>query len=1184
MANYQFSLNSPVWARSAGGGRDFDNDTGNAIAVDSAGNTYITGKLQGSNIAFGSASVSTKDLSPDAFVTKLDASGNFLWTKTFAGSSSVVPSAALDAGQGIAVDSQGNVFVIGSFQGTMNLGSSSLNSNGILDVFVLKLNGANGNVTWGKNFGGTGIEQGFAIGLDSSNNAYITGTFGDISRSPNATFGNVTIQKSGNTDAFIAKLNGNNGDVFWAKNYGGNANDTGFGVAATSSGVYVTGNTENAGNFDIFAIKLDSSNGNMLWNQQFGGAGEDSSKAIVVDSSGNAYLTGFLKSSTAAFGSAVVQSSGTDAFAVKLNNADGSVAWAKSLGASGEEYGNGLGLDGNGNLYIAGSFTSSTWNLGTATLTKNDVGSADVFTLKLNSIDGSLTWAKSFGGNSFESAYGIAVDGAGNSYLTGEFFSSGLAFGNATLNRAGGFDLFVTKLDNVDPIDREATGSLSVTGTAAEGSSLTASLTNISDADGTTSTAYRWQEFVNNTWVNIAGQTTAILNIAPDQSMVGKQVRVIATTTDSQGGTTAFTGNAQSITNVDDAATGSLTISGTAQQGNTISGQFSNLVDLDGTPTIAYRWQEFSNNVWVNIAGETAQTFNLSNTATGKIVRVTATTTDPLGGITTFTSAAETITAIVIIATDREATGSLSVTGTAAEGSSLTASLTNISDADGTTTTAYRWQEFINNTWVNLSGQINGILNIASDQSMVGKQVRVVATTTDIQGGTTEFVGTAQTITNIDDPATGTISVTGRTAIGGILTANLANAVDPDGTLSIGYRWQELLNGNWTDINGQTGTTFSIVNNATNIGKQVRVIATTTDPFNGTTSFTSAGSTITDAEIPVIVTDTEATGTLSVTGTPAEGSSLTASLTNVVDDDGTTTTAYRWQVLNGTTWADISGSNVAIFNIASDQSMVGKQVRVVATTTDIQSGTTEFIGTAQTIVNGSGTVPLETSPLDLVFYDPTKGQVSFGFTGSSYSSITTEGADTPVLTRNSDAATPQFGTAWRLISSNVDVDKDGVKDQILAFTATNAIAVLFGEARTGGTRQFAYRNSAFVKLNGTVLAPGTNWNAEFASNKIGASDSPGLFWRANTGEVTVWSLSATTANGQTSVSLANSGVIGSVGVGAWKAIGDGEFNLGLWSLTAPVGPLSLQMAVSFQPQLGAWSASQILPDLASMTM
>jgi hypothetical protein len=546
MATYQSSLNSPLWAKSAGGSRGSDNDAGNAIAVDSAGNTYITGKLQGSNIGFSNTTINTKDLSPDAFVTKLDASGNFLWTKTFAGSSAIIPGAALDVGQGITVDSQGNVFVIGSFQGTMNLGGgSSLTSNGIFDVFVLKLNGTNGSVLWGKNFGGAGIEQGFAIGVDRSNNAYITGTFGDATSSTNASFGGITLQKRGNTDAFVAKLNGSNGDVAWAKNYGGNANDTGFGIAATSGGVYVTGNTDEAGNINVFAIKLDSGNGNILWDKKFGGAGEDSGKAIAVDGSGNAYLTGFLKSSTATFGSIVIQSNGTDAFAVKLNNTDGSVAWAKSLGGSGEEYGNGIGLDDNGNAYIAGSFTSSTWNLGTATLTKNDVGSGDVFTLKIKGSDGSLSWAQSFGGNSFESAYGIAVDGDGNSYLTGEFFSDSLSFGGSRLNKMGGFDFFVTKLDNVDPIkvdpiDREATGTLSVTGTPAEGSSLTANLTNVVDADGSTTTAYQWQMLNGTTWTNIAGSNTALLNIASDQSMVGKQIRVIATTTDSQGGSTEF--------------------------------------------------------------------------------------------------------------------------------------------------------------------------------------------------------------------------------------------------------------------------------------------------------------------------------------------------------------------------------------------------------------------------------------------------------------------------------------------------------------------------------------------------------------------------------------------------------------------------------------------------------------------
>jgi hypothetical protein len=639
-------LNMPIWAKSAGGSRSSatvtDLDSGNAIAIDSVGNSYITGKLQGSNIAFGSTTVSTQDLSPDAFVTKLDASGNFLWTKTFGGLNPSTPAVSVDVGQGITVDAQGNVYVIGSFQGSLQLSSATtLTSTGVSDVFVLKLNGTDGSVNWGKNFGSAGIEQGFAIALDSSSNAYITGTFGDTKFatpgqvvSSDMIFGTTTLIRSGPTDAFVAKLDGTNGTVSWAKKYGGSGSDVGYGIAATATGVYVTGSTENAGNINAFAVKLDSSNGNIAWDKSFGGAGEDAAQAIRVDSNGNAYLTGYLKSSTANFGTIELQSNTINMFAAKLNDLDGSVAWAKSLGGplsaipggiSPEHYANGIGLDGRGNVYLAGLFTGSL--LG------------DIFVLKLNGNSGETVWGRSFGGSGFDSAYALAVDSAGNPYITGEFSSPSLTLGSQTLATAGGTDFFVTKLDGRDPI------------------------------------------------------------------------------------------------------------------------------------------------------------------------------------------------------------------------------------------------------------------------------------------------------------------------------------VPPS------------------------------------------------------------------------------------------------------------------------------------------------------------------------------------SPLDLVFYDPIKGQVSFGFVGNSFNinSAALTG-DTPVLTKNADASTEPFGTAWRLVSAGVDVDKDGVKDLILALNANNAVAVVFGAARSATDRQFAYRNSAFVTANGGIAAPGTTWTLDFASNKIGANDSPGLFWRSNAGDVAIWSLSTTTTAGETSVSLANSGIIASVGNSGWKAIGDGEFN------------------------------------------
>jgi hypothetical protein len=208
------------------------------------------------------------------------------------------------------------------------------------------------------------------------------------------------------------------------------------------------------------------------------------------------------------------------------------------------------------------------------------------------------------------------------------------------------------------------------------------------------------------------------------------------------------------------------------------------------------------------------------------------------------------------------------------------------------------------------------------------------------------------------------------------------------------------------------------------------------------------------------------------------------------------------------------------------------------------TGTDQLAGTRDTIALTPGAGPTAT-PVDLVFYDPIKSQVSFAFTGSNYSTIATEGltADTPVLTKNSDS-TPQLAPGWRLISSNVDVDKDGVKDHIFAFTATNEIAVLFGEVRTGSDRQYAYRNSAYVTFNGARFAPGLDWTVEFASGKIGANNEAGIFWRSKSGEVAIWSFTTATAtNGDKSATLVNSGVINSVGPNSgWRAVGDGEFN------------------------------------------
>src|SRR6185436_19617550 len=136
----------------------------------------------------------------------------------------------------------------------------------------------------------------------------------------------------------------------------------------------------------------------------------------------------------------------------------------------------------------------------------------------------------------------------------------------------------------------------------------------------------------------------------------------------------------------------------------------------------------------------------LTQADVGKAISVTASYVDAAGTAESMSSPATGAVANI----DDKATGALSVTGTAAEGRSLLASLAGVLDIDGNTTTAYQWQEKIGGTWTPIGGQTGADLVIPSDQSYVGKTVRVVTTTTDPLGGTTEFTGTDQVIANVN--------------------------------------------------------------------------------------------------------------------------------------------------------------------------------------------------------------------------------------------------------------------------------------------------------------------------------------------------------------------------------------------------------------------------------------------------
>lgn len=241
----------------------------------------------------------------------------------------------------------------------------------------------------------------------------------------------------------------------WALAAGGAALDKGYALAVDGKGnIYVTGYFRTQASFggqtlsskgwsDLFLIKLDST-GKVLWARSGGGSGEDQGQDVAVDPQGNVILVASF-TGPASFGKKTLQGSGLVDVAVVKVAPDGSVLWAVEAGGPASDEPHGVALGKQGDLYITGSF-QQTATFGQEVLTS--AGSYDGFIAKLSSAGGHL-WSRSVGGKGVEIAHGVAVDGSGNAYIAGSFHWTA-DFGGTTLSTAGNThaDIFVHKLDS----------------------------------------------------------------------------------------------------------------------------------------------------------------------------------------------------------------------------------------------------------------------------------------------------------------------------------------------------------------------------------------------------------------------------------------------------------------------------------------------------------------------------------------------------------------------------------------------------------------------------------------------------------------------------------------------------------------------------------------------------------------
>jgi hypothetical protein len=454
------------WVKTFGG---IGYDIGNSVTVDDEGNVYTTGTFYGT-VDFDPGPDVMKLNPSGIFIQKLDANGNFIWTKSFGGKGD-------DRTDCIKIDAQGNIYTIGFFQDTIDfdpgIESIKLSAKREYDVFIQKLD-ANGNFLWAKSFGGNNYDFGTSIALDAQGNVYSTGCFLE-SADFNPGKDSMMLSSVGAYDIFVQKLDAQ-GNLLWVKSFGGNDSDFGYSIALDAQGnVYTTGtfyetvdfdpgkdvkNLTAIGGSDIFIQKLDA-NGNFLWAKSFGGrTSVDMGESIAIDAANNIYTTGYF-SDTVDFDpgkdSMKISAVGTRHSYIQKLDANGNFLWAKSCGRTerSQEFstsakGFSNSIDAVNNVYIIGYFIDTVdFDPGPGVANLSAIGESDIFIQKLDA-NGNFLWAKSFGGKSMDVGFSINVDAANNIYTTG-YFSESVDFdpgeGVNNTNSKGGQDIFVHKMN-----------------------------------------------------------------------------------------------------------------------------------------------------------------------------------------------------------------------------------------------------------------------------------------------------------------------------------------------------------------------------------------------------------------------------------------------------------------------------------------------------------------------------------------------------------------------------------------------------------------------------------------------------------------------------------------------------------------------------------------------------------------
>lgn len=370
------------------------------------------------------------------------ATGKPMWSAAFGG-------LGIDAPKAIAVGADGSAYVVGYFEGELDLGPLGKHASaGKSDAFVVKIT-PDGKLAWGKTFGAgrEDVANGVAVRGDK---IVVVGSFLD-----QLDLGEFHHKAVGSDDIFVVELDAD-GNVQWLWTVGGIDSDGANAVVAMPDGGWAIGGSfsdaidigsqhlKSKGRTDGVLIKL-AATGDVEWAKTFGGRYDDTILHVASDANGNVYVQGHFKDTSDWGGKPLVAAGGSDNDIVLAKyDANGDHVWSQRFGNQFNDVAGGIAVDPAGHITMVGSFDKSiSFGPGDE---HTSLGEADAYIARFTS-DGKPEWARTFGSEREDVAWGVAADSAGNTVTTG-WFQNSVDFGRGgAIASKGNKDVFAIKLD-----------------------------------------------------------------------------------------------------------------------------------------------------------------------------------------------------------------------------------------------------------------------------------------------------------------------------------------------------------------------------------------------------------------------------------------------------------------------------------------------------------------------------------------------------------------------------------------------------------------------------------------------------------------------------------------------------------------------------------------------------------------